>query len=90
MDKNSEKMPRQSEERGKYSITGYLVLLFAVVIVLVLLSYFVNQNDSDQWKNDFSQAHNDKVALLEQRVQALEERVSQLELTLDKFEGKEE
>jgi|GEM_PF-1807747 len=70
----------------KYSLTAYLVALFAVVIALVLLSYFVNSKDSGRQVDDLQQ-HSDRVLELEEKIAALEERVSVFEGVLDEYKA---
>ena len=70
----------------KYSLTAYLVALFAVVIALVMLSYFVNSRDSGRRVEDLQQ-HSDRVLELEEKITALEERVSALEGVLDEYKA---
>lgn len=79
--------PDTEAKKPKYSIVTYLVILFAVVIALVLLSYFVQQRRDDSEMLSFRTEHLTRMDRLEEQVSAQEERIKALEEKLDSLEA---
>jgi hypothetical protein len=68
------KKPPESENRGKtpkYSLKTYLIAMLAVVLAVVVLSYFVQQRHSDRQIYSFSETHGDRAELMEGCLDAL-------------------
>ena len=73
--------PKTEESKKKYSVGGYVILLFAVVLVLVVMSYFVQQRNHtitldsllEQQDNVTSQAFANIEKLQDSNVQLMEE-----------------
>lgn len=79
--------PTSGEKQKKYSIITYLVILFAVVIALVLLSYFVQLRRDNSDMASFRNEHLTRLGRLEEQAAAQEERLGVLEEKLNTLEA---
>jgi TolA-binding protein len=92
-DQKEEKISKKKRITETYSVPMYVTVMFAVFIVLILLSYFISQRNSNQVITDLNTEHSkvqsqalenieelqDTNLALTEQVGEYEERMSQLE-----------
>ena len=52
-----ENKTESEKKQSKYSVSVYVIILFAAVMVLIMLSYFVQQRNSSQAISDITEQH---------------------------------
>lgn len=75
--------PTKGGRQPKYSIVSYLVILFAVVIALVLLSYAVQRSRQSSDLDTFRSEHLTRLDQLEIQTDTLETQAEELTSRLD-------
>ena len=100
-DVSGEKARKKSKMTETYSVPMYVTVMFAVFIVLILLSYFISQRNSNQTISSMSTEHSKVQAqalenieelqetnlALTEKVGEYEERISQLEKEMEDLQG---
>jgi len=65
-------------KKGKYSVSLYVTILFVVVLILILLSHFIQQRNNSETISDITQQHKEFSAQALQNIEDLQSRNLQL------------
>lgn|GEM_PF-2609897 len=78
---------QQASKREHYSVRPYIVLLFVAVIVLMVLSYFVQQRRNSATIDSMTESHNQFSIEALQNIEALQQSNLQLRDRVQTLEG---
>lgn len=91
---DSRKLARIPGKTGKYSVTVYLCFLFAAVLLLILVSYFIQQRNNVNTINSLTESHNEFSSQAMENIQKLQEenvgylqQISELQSQIDKLQS---
>lgn len=89
-----EKPGKKSGKNGKYSVTVYLCFLFAAVLLLILVSYFIQQRNNVRTINSLTESHNEFSSQAMENIQKLQEenegylqQISQLQTQINELQS---
>jgi len=90
----SRKLTRIPGKTGKYSVTVYLCFLFAAVLLLILVSYFIQQRNNVNTINSLTESHNEFSSQAMENIQKLQEenvgylqQITDLQSQIDKLQS---